>query len=51
MHYDLKTGTKPFTVDATTVELLNAIGWGLDTPKTVEIVGQGIDDTGMASAV
>ena len=50
MHYDLKTGTKPFTVDATTVELLNAIGWGLDTPKTVEIVGQGIDDTGMASA-
>lgn len=50
MHYDLKTGTKQFRVDATTVELLDAIGWGINTPDEVEIVGEGIDDTGLASA-
>ena len=50
MHYDLKTGTKQFRIDDTTVELLDAIGWETNAPKDVEIVGQGIDDTGLASA-
>lgn len=50
MHHNLKTGTKQFRVDATTIELLDAIGWGINTPNEVEIVGKGIDDTGLASA-
>lgn len=50
MHYDLKTGTKQFRVDATTIELLDAIGWGINTPGEVEIIGEGIDETGLASA-
>ena len=50
MHYDLRTGNKQFRVDGTTIELLNAIGWGIDEPQDVEIVGEGIDSTGLASA-
>lgn len=50
MHHDLKTGTKQFRVDATTIELLDAIGWGINTPSEVEIIGEGIDENGLASA-
>lgn len=50
MHFDLKTGMKKFRVDATTVELLNTIGWNLKKSEDVKIVGNDIDETGLASA-
>ena len=37
-------------VDNVTREVLELIGWGLETPPTVSIVGENIDSTGIASA-
>lgn len=49
MHYDPGVGEKNLRIDDTTIELLNAIGWDMPE-KEVEIIGENIDSTGIASA-
>lgn len=49
MYYDAAVGDKVLQIDTTTIELLNAIGWDMPT-KDVEIIGEGIPNTGIASA-
>lgn len=55
MHYNLYIGSKNFRIDDVTMDLLSQIGWNLkknadSETKTIEIVGEGIDSTGIASA-
>lgn len=50
MHYDLKEGNKCLQVDTVTVNILKELGWELQSVKSIQIVGDGIDETGIASA-
>ncbi len=50
MHYDLKNGDKYLQVDTTTIKILNELGWNAQFQKSVTIVGDNIDETGITSA-
>ncbi|WP_288317608.1 hypothetical protein [Xylanibacter caecicola] len=50
MHYDIPADTVDLVIDDVTVDLLNAIGWNIEKEQNIEIIGEGIDDTGVASA-
>lgn len=50
MHYDIPADTVDLVVDDVTIDLLNAIGWNIKQKQDIEIIGEGIDDTGIASA-
>lgn len=50
MHYDLQPGTMMQNVDGITTEILSQIGWQINRDKKVEIIGENIDNTGIASA-
>lgn len=43
-------GVKDLVIDGITLDLLNTIGWDLFTNPNIEIIGEGIDDTGITSA-
>ena len=43
-------GVKDLVIDDVTIKILNDIGWDFSKVSEVEIVGEGIDDTGIASA-
>lgn len=43
-------GVKDLVIDDVTIKILNDIGWDFSRESEVEIVGEDIDDTGIASA-
>lgn len=50
MHYDLNEGDKYLQIDTTTINMLKELGWIMQPTKKAEIVGVGIDESGIASA-
>ena len=50
MHYDIPTDTMDLTIDDTTIDILNSIGWKIRHDNQVTIIGEGISNTGIASA-
>lgn len=49
MYYNIPADTVEMLVDDTTIELLNSIGWNINTESEVEIIGDGIPETGITS--
>jgi len=49
MYYDDSQILSP-NIDNVTIEILKSIGWSIDLPDNVEIVGENIDSTGVTSA-
>lgn len=43
-------GVKDLVIDDVTIKILSDIGWDFSKESDVEIVGEGLDDTGIASA-
>lgn len=50
MYHKIPSDTVDLVVDNATVSLLRAIGWTVNQRRTAQIVGEGIDSTGITSA-
>ena len=50
MSYELKAGEKNLQIDERTLEVLHALGWEIQEPTLLNIIGEGIPDTGITSA-
>lgn len=50
MSYGLKTGEKVQQIDNNTIQVLKEMGWKHNEPTTIKIIGEGISETGIASA-
>ena len=50
MHYEMPSGSRYMTIDSTTISILQAIGWEIETSPSASIYCLGIPLTGIASA-
>lgn len=50
MSYDLQSGEKFLRVDNRTLDVLHAMGWNIQEPSRIKIIGEGVGDDGIVSA-